>query len=136
MACFPSGIQVIFNPKAYANKENLKQWARQRYKWGSAYSPSDNQPGLLAIDAFVAHKKNKAEPEAEDDFIAELKKLDTTVSMIPACGTGYVQVCDGFANKKIKELIAEMKEARYDLYEDEYKAAKFSAVDRRILLAE
>ena len=44
--------------------------------------------------------------------------------MIPAGGTGYVQVCDRFANKKIKELISEIEEAYYDLYEAESKAGK------------
>ena len=46
--------------------------------------------------------------------------------MILAGGTGYVQVCDGFTNKKIKELILEIEEAHYDLYEAEFKAGKFS----------
>ena len=135
LARFPSGVHVIFNPKAYANGENLKQWARQEYKWGSAYSPLDNEPRLLSIDAFAAHKKTVDEVKAQDDFITELKKLNTTVLMILAGGTGYVQVCDGFANKKIKELISEMEEAHYDLYEAEFKAGKFSISDRRVLLA-
>jgi hypothetical protein len=61
--------------------------------------------------------------------------MNTTVSMIPAGGTGYVQVCDGFANKKVKELISGMEEAHYDLYEAEYKAGKLTVSDRRVLLA-
>jgi hypothetical protein len=36
----------------------LKQWVCQQYKWGSAYSPSDNEPRLLVLDAFGAHKKS------------------------------------------------------------------------------
>ena len=56
---YPKGIHVIFNEKAYANGENLKQWARQQYKWGSAFSPSDNEPRLLALDAFSAHKSRR-----------------------------------------------------------------------------
>jgi hypothetical protein len=44
LARFPPGVHVIFNAKAYANSQNLKQWARQEYKWGSAYSPSDCEP--------------------------------------------------------------------------------------------
>jgi hypothetical protein len=55
--------------------------------------------------------------------------------MIPAGGTSYVQVCDGFANKKIKELISAMEEAHYDLYSAEYEAGKFTVSDRRVLLA-
>jgi bacterioferritin-associated ferredoxin len=34
--------------------------------------------------------------------------------MVPFGGTGYVQVCNGFANKKIKELISEQEEIHYD----------------------
>jgi hypothetical protein len=135
LARFPLGVHVIFNTKAYANGENLKQWARQEYKWGLVYSPLDYKPRLLSIDAFVAHKKTVSEKRAQDDFISELKKLNTTVSMILAGATGYVQVCDGFANRKIKELILAMEEAHYDLHEAEYQAGKFTVSDRRVLLA-
>lgn len=72
LARFPRGIHVIFNKKAYANGENLKQWARQQYKWYGPYSPSDNEPRLLVLDAFAAHKKNTDKKKAQDDFIAEL----------------------------------------------------------------
>ena len=34
---------------------------------------------------------------------------------------------DGFANKKIKELISEQEEIHYDQYEAEWKASKFKA---------
>ena len=61
--------------------------------------------------------------------------MNTIVSMIPAGRTGYVQVYDSFTNKKIKELISEIEEAHYNLYEAEYKAGKFTVSDRRVLLA-
>jgi hypothetical protein len=32
LAQYPKSLYIIFNPKAYANSENLKQWARQQYK--------------------------------------------------------------------------------------------------------
>jgi hypothetical protein len=136
MKKYPKGINVIFNKKAYANGENLKQWARQQYKWGSAFSPSEKEPRLLVIDAFAAHKKSVDEKKSQNDFIAELKKLNTTISMVPARGTGYVQVLDGFVNKKIKELISKLEEIHYDLHEAEWRAGKFIVGDRRILLAE
>jgi hypothetical protein len=56
--------------------------------------------------------------------------------MVPPGGTGYVQVCDGFANKKIKELISELEEIHYDQHEAEWKAGKFTVGDRRVLLAQ
>lgn len=55
--------------------------------------------------------------------------------MVPSGATGYVQVCDGFANKKIKELITEREEIHYDQHEDEWRRGKFSVSDRRVLLA-
>jgi hypothetical protein len=64
MAKYPKGIHVIFNLKAYANRENLKQWARQQYKWGSPFSPLDREPRLFVIDAFAVYKK-KTEQEKE-----------------------------------------------------------------------
>jgi hypothetical protein len=79
---------VIFNEKAYANGKNLKQWARQEYKWGSAFSPSDNEPRLLVLDVFSAHKSSADDTKARDDFVAELKKLNTTVSMVPSGTVG------------------------------------------------
>ena len=49
----------------------------------------------------------------------ELKKLNYTISIMPTGGTSYVQMLDGFANKKIKELISEIEEIYYDQYEEE-----------------
>ena len=87
---YPKGIHVIFNKKAYANGENLKHWAREEYKWHGAYSPLEREPRLLVLDAFLAHKKSADEVKAQDDFVAELKKINTTISMVPPSGTGYV----------------------------------------------
>ena len=56
--------------------------------------------------------------------------------MILGGSTSYVQVYDGFANKKIKELLSEMEEAYYDLHEAEFKASKFSVSNRQVLLVE
>jgi hypothetical protein len=39
--------------------------------------------------------------------------------MAPSGTTGYVQVCDGFVNKKIKELITELEGIYYDNHEAE-----------------
>ena len=89
-ARYPKGIHVIFNSKAYANRENLKQWARQQYKWYGPFSPSNNESRLLALEAFAAHKKNIDELKAQEDFVAELKKLNCTISMASAGPTSYV----------------------------------------------
>jgi len=133
---YAKGVHVIFNDKAYANGENLKQWARQQFKWGSPFSPADNEPRLLSMDVFAAHKKSTDEIKAQDDFVSELHNMNTTTSLIPPGGTGYVQVLDISINKLIKTKITEYEEAHYDLYEDKWKAGKFSVQDRRILLVE
>ena len=133
---YPKGIYVIFNKKAYANRENLKHQAREEYKWHGAYSPLEREPRLLVLDAFLAHKKSADEVKAQDDFVAELKKINTTISMVPPGGTGYVQVYDGFANKKIKELISKREELYYDLNKAQQKAGKYSVSDRRVLLVQ
>jgi hypothetical protein len=56
--------------------------------------------------------------------------------MVPSGATGYVQVCDGFPNKKMKELISEREEIHYDLHEDEWRAGKYSVGERRVLLVQ
>jgi hypothetical protein len=89
-ARYRKGIHIIFNKKVYANGENLKQWARQQYKWYSAFLPSDNEPRLLVLNAFSAYKKSTNEIQAQEDFVVELKKLNTTVLMVSSGGTGYV----------------------------------------------
>ena len=68
----------------------MKQQARQDYKQHGAFSLSDNEPRLLVLDAFSAHKKKKddGEQRAQEDFIVELKRLNTTVSMVPPGATG------------------------------------------------
>jgi hypothetical protein len=54
--------------------------------------------------------------------------------MVPPGATGYVQVCDGFPNKKIKKLISEREEIYYDQNEARWRAGKYSVSDRRVLL--
>jgi hypothetical protein len=44
-------------------------------------------------------------------------------------------VCDGFANRKIKELISKLEEIHYDQHKEEWRAGKFSVDNRRVLLA-
>ena len=131
LAKFPSDIIVIYNKKAYTNRENLKQQVYQQYKQGSPYSPSEAEPRLLVLNVFIAYKKKKtAEKKAEEeDFVTELKKLNYMISIVPPGTTSYIQVLDGFMNRKIKQLIREEEEAFYDDHKDEFKASKFSMSD-------
>jgi hypothetical protein len=93
-----------------------------------------NKPPLLTMDAFKVHKKSVNKVKAQEDFTAELMKINTTVSIIPRGCTGYVQVLDVSINKIIKNSITEQEEAYYDLHEAEWEAGKFTVSDRRILL--
>ena len=51
------------------------------------------------------------------------------ISIVPPGTTSYIQVLDGFMNRKIKQLIREEEEAFYDDHKDEFKASKFSMSD-------
>jgi hypothetical protein len=42
------------------------------------------------LNTFVTHKKDVNIAKAQEDFVAELKKLNCTSSMIPGGSTGYV----------------------------------------------
>jgi hypothetical protein len=83
---------------------------------------------------FKAHKKTIDQQKAEQDLYTELKKLNTTVLIIPGGYIGYVQVLDVSCNKIMKKLITEAKETHYDNYKAKYKANKFSVGNRRVLL--
>jgi hypothetical protein len=79
---------------------------RQQLKWGSPYSPSDNEPKLLIMDSFSPHKntgikavtgksdttiaKFAAEQRIREDLKEELYIQNITSSIIPGGGTGYV----------------------------------------------
>ena len=101
---------MVFDEKAWANGENLMQWAKSQFKWGSAYSPSEQEPRLLTMDAFRAHKKKVDSNKAKEDFYTELAKLNTTVSIIPAGCTGYLQALDISCNRILKSYIRRAEE--------------------------
>jgi hypothetical protein len=90
--------------------------------------PSNNASSIRLLRAQTGQKKRD-----ENNFVGELKKLNCTNFMVPAGVTGYVQVLDGFANKKIKQLICESEKAYYDQHQNEFGNRKFSASCRRIL---
>ena len=84
----------------------------------------------------MVYKKNTDELKVQEDFITELKKLNCMILMVSAGATGYVQVCNRFTNRKIKEVISEREEIYYDQYEDQWRAGKFTVSDRCVLLAQ
>jgi hypothetical protein len=132
---YSSDVSVIFNPKAYANTQNLKQWVKNQFKWGTPFSPSDMEPRLLVFDSFEPHKKSKKQEEKEvNGLVDELKKLNTTISIIPGGCTSYVQPLDVSINKIIKNIIKQCKEDHYDANPKEYANYKYSPSDRQVLV--
>jgi len=88
---YSKDVEVIFNPKAYANTENLRHWVKHQFKWGTPFSPSDIEPWFLVLDSFAPHKKSKKEEVKETkSLVKEFKKLNTTISVIPGGCTGYL----------------------------------------------
>jgi hypothetical protein len=144
------GVSVIFNPKAYCNSKVMLSWLRQQFKWGSPYSPDDNEPRLLILDSFAPHKnkgpsrrKNggpKAEEKARaEEFLRqqlreEVQRLNTVTSIIPGGGTPYLQPLDICANKILKDIIRNCEERHYEDHTEEWKNGRFSKPDRRILM--
>jgi hypothetical protein len=119
-------VHIVFNPKACCNSASLLTWIRQQFKWGSPYSPSDNEPKLLVIDSFAPYKNsgtkkpvpkslaayNKfcAEEQLRHELKAEYELQNVLVSIIPGGGTGYVQPLDISVNKLLKGLIRNQEE--------------------------
>ncbi len=145
-------VDVIYNKKAYCDIEVLISWLKNQYRWATPWSPSDNDPRLLVLDAFAPHKaqgrkkaKNKTDSqrtkrENEEQKVQRLrqilKDLNTTTSIIPGGCTGYVQVLDVSVNKIIKDLIKQFEEDHYDANPEEWKAGSYSKGDRRVLLTQ
>ena len=64
----------MFNEKAWANEKRILYWLKTSYRNASAYSLEDNEPRLLALDAFRAHMT--------DNIQAEMVKLNISGSYI------------------------------------------------------
>ena len=81
---------VKFNPKAYANPENMVEWPEER-----VVLVLENQPTLLEVDLFAAHMTNMV--------LDTMRANDITVSMIPGGSTGLVQPLDVSINRPFKD---------------------------------
>ena len=85
-------VVVKFNPKAYANEENFLEWIDEQL-----VPILENQPTLLVLDLFGAHKTQ----EVLDTFLAN----DITVSLIPGGCTSLVQPLDVSINRPFKDIL-------------------------------
>jgi hypothetical protein len=61
-------VNMIFNPKAYANTQNLKGWEKNQFEWGTPL------PRLLVLDSFEPHENSRKQEEA-NDLVDEFKSL-------------------------------------------------------------
>jgi hypothetical protein len=85
-------VVVKFNPKAYANAENMVEWLDEQ-----VIPVLDNQPTLLAVDLFGGHKT--------DTVLDTLTANDITISTIPGGCTGLVQPLDVSINRPFKDIL-------------------------------
>jgi hypothetical protein len=137
---YHTGVDVIWNPKGYCNTKVMLHWVKNQYKWGTPLPVSDNEPRLLVLDAFAPHKakaknaNDKIEAALKDQIKEQLKKLNSTVSIIPGGTTNLLQPCDLTANSIIKMLIRQFEEEHYDAHIEEWKAGKFDVSERRVLM--
>jgi hypothetical protein len=51
------GVDVLWNPAAWANEDTMLWWIKHSYQFSSAYSNLriEREPRLLCLDAFKAH---------------------------------------------------------------------------------
>jgi hypothetical protein len=92
MKLYDPRVIVKFNPKAYANGENLLQWLDEQ-----VVPVLDNQPTLMVVDLFGAHKT--------DDVLDTMQANDITVSIIPGGCTGLIQPLDVSINRPFKDIL-------------------------------
>jgi hypothetical protein len=89
---YDSRVIVKFNPKAYANSENMVQWLDEQ-----VVPILDCQPTLIALDLFGGHKT--------DEVLDTLRANDITVSIIPGGCTRLVQPLDVSINRPFKNIL-------------------------------
>jgi hypothetical protein len=92
MKSYDPRVVVKFNPKAYANSQNMIEWLDDQL-----IPVLDNQPTLLALDLFGGHKT--------DDVLDTLRANDITVSVIPGGCTSLVQPLDISINRPFKDIL-------------------------------
>jgi hypothetical protein len=121
-------VEVLWNPKAWANEKTMLYWIKHMWRLSSANSDHgiEAEPRFLALDAFKAHLTPAVR--------AELKKQRTTMSAIPGGCTGFVQPLDVSINKPLKVLIKEEQDNYWDQHLSEYETEKFNIGKRCILL--
>ena len=81
-----------FNANAYANAENFLHYIEEQL-----IPVLGNQPALLTVNPFAAHKTQ----EVLDTFQAN----DITVSLIPSGCTELVQPLDVSINRSFKDIL-------------------------------
>lgn len=125
---YAHGVDVLFNPTAWATEKTMLWWIQHSYRLASPYGTRDIEPKLLALDAFRAHMIALV--------ISAFQKQKTTISMILGGYTSFVQVLDVALNQPLKRLIKEEADEHYDANIKAWEENKYSVGDRRVLLIE
>jgi hypothetical protein len=81
---YAKGVDVLWNPAAWANEKTMLWWLRHPFKLSSAYRHVgvEKEPRLLCLDAFAAHLTPTVR--------SYIRQNRTTLSVILGGCTGYV----------------------------------------------
>ena len=85
------------NPNAWMTEEGMLLWIARVWR---PYSSQFSKP-LLILNQFRIHKL--------DSIMQELKKCNTDVVYIPAGLTFYLQLCDVYLNKPLKDQMRKLR---------------------------
>ena len=121
-------VNVLQNPKAYANEDTMLYQIKHIYQFSLAYLTVSvkQEPCLLTIDTFTPHLTLVVH--------CALKAQKTTLSVILGGCTRMIQVLDVSINKLLKDLIREEQGNHYDQHIEDQQKEKYNIRERRILL--
>ena len=126
---YDSGVQVMWNPKAWCNETVMIQWLRNTWQYATAnptLTVNLNRHCLLSLDVFSGQKTD------EDKQV--FKGLNCTTSFVLSGCIGFVQVLNVAINKPLKNRIKELSEIHYDNHIDKWKNGNYSIGDCRIMV--
>jgi hypothetical protein len=84
----------------------------------------------LVLDSFEPYKKSKKQKEKEaNNLVNELKKLNTTIFVIPSSCTSYIQLLNVLINKIVKNIIKQCEKDYYNANPKEYANYKYNLGD-------
>jgi hypothetical protein len=101
-------VDVLWNLKAWANKDIMLWWLKHSYQFSLCYSNLGikREPCLLCMDAFKAYLTLAVS--------TVLKQQGVVLSVILGGCTGFVQPLDVSLNKLLKDLIKDEQDRHFN----------------------